>query len=317
MARKVRVEFPGAIYHVMMRGNERARIFRGTKDYSLFLEALDQGRERFGVDIHAYCLMPNHVHLAIKTPHGNLSRFMAWLQTTFTVRYNLKHRRSGHLFQGRYRAEIVDQANYGKWLVLYIHLNPIRSRAGGELRYTGGLKELNAFAWSSHGDYAGLRAENRGIDLEWLGEWGKHPRQAKKVYLNDIRRQIGSREPLDWKTHVKMGIVAGDEELQEKVRRLLSGKGKETGREAGRRLEQRSRRVILSKALASEKDFRNKIWIRVKLLGESQVALANELGYTSNVTIHQIAKRVEERSGKDETLEGKIRAWKNLLYVND
>jgi len=102
MARKVRVEFPGAIYHVMMRGNERARIFRGTKDYSLFLEALDQGRERFGVDIHAYCLMPNHVHLAIKTPQGNLSRFMAWLQTTFTVRYNLKHRRSGHLFQGRY-----------------------------------------------------------------------------------------------------------------------------------------------------------------------------------------------------------------------
>jgi putative transposase len=316
MARKVRVCFPGAIYHVMMRGNERARLFYSSKDYELFLEAFDQAKERFQIRIHAYCLMSNHVHLAIQTPQGNLSQFMAWLQTTFTVRYNRQHRRSGHLFQGRYRAEIVEQNDYGKWLVLYIHLNPIRSRSGGELYYTGGLRELNAFVWSSHAEYAGLRSETGRVDLAWLGEWGLKAIPAKKAYLADIRRQIGGREPLDWKTQVKMGLVAGDEKFTEKVNLLLKGKGKEVGREVRSKLDYGSRGQRLSRVLEQEEDLRNKIWLRVKLLGESQAALAAELGYKSNVSIHQIAKRVEERSRNDAKLEKKLKQWKALI-VND
>ncbi|NJK93457.1 MAG: transposase [Blastochloris sp.] len=317
MARKTRVCFPGAIYHVMMRGNERARIFYGSKDYELFLEALNQALERFQVTLHAYCLMPNHVHLAIQTPEANLSRFMAWLQTTFTVRYNRKHRRNGHLFQGRYRAEIVDQADYGRWLLLYIHLNPIRSRAGGKLHYTGGLQDLNAFPWSSHLDYAGLRTASKTLTQEWLQEWNSKPTKARKAYLQDIQRQIGVKEPLDWKSHVKMGLVAGNEEFTDKVQALLSKKGKETGRDIRLKLEKGSRKARLRKWLEQEPDLRNKIWIRVKLMGESQVALAGELKYKSSVSIHQIAKRVEERSERDSTLRKKIQSWRNLLNVQD
>jgi REP element-mobilizing transposase RayT len=317
MARKVRVCFPGAVYHVMMRGNEKARFFYGQKDYELFLETLSQAQERFGIDIHAYCLMPNHVHLAVKTPQGNLSRFMAWLQTTFTVRYNRNHKRSGHLFQGRYRAEIVGGSDYGRWLIQYIHLNPIRSRAGGSLHYTGRLKELNDFPWSSHRDYAGLRVERKELNQEWLHEWGHHPAQARKAYLKDIQRQIGSRDPLDWKTKVEMGLVAGNQDLMAKVQSLLRSKGKEIGAETGKKLEQKTREKCLSKALNQENDHRNKMWIRVKLLGESQVALAKELGYNSSVTIHQIVKRVEERSIVDPVLRHKIDKWRKLLNVKD
>jgi putative transposase len=317
MARKTRVCFPGAIYHVMMRGNGRARLFHSPKDYELFLETLAQAQERFQVTLHAYCLMPNHVHLAIQTPLGNLPRFMAWMQTTFSIRYNRLHRRTGHLFAGRYRAEIVDQADYGRWLLLYIHLNPIRSRANGLLHYTGGLKELNAFPWSSHLDYSGLRTTGKNLAQDWLEQWNSRPAKARKAYLKEIQRQIGGKEPLDWKSHVKMGLVAGDKKLTEKVRALLRRKGKETGRETRQKMEKDARAARLLKWIEKEPDLRNRIWIRVKLLGESQVALARELKYKSSVAIHQIAKRVEERAQKDTALRKKIQIWRNVLNVKD
>ena len=114
-----------------------------------------------------------------------------------------------------------------------------------------------------------------------------------------------------------MGLVAGDEKLEEKVRRLLSGKGKEVGLEARKKLGQMPLQTSLAKALEAENDLRIKIWMRVKLMGESQVALARELGYTSNVAIHQIAKRVEEKSLKDVELRIKLKKIKDLLIVND
>ena len=131
MARKPRLEWEGASYHIMARGNARARIFEGKADYLLFMETLQDSLSRFSIELHAWVLMPNHYHLAASTPRANLSRWMAWLQTTFTARYNRRRRRVGHLFQGRYRAEIVDADAYARYLVLYIHLNPVRSRRQG------------------------------------------------------------------------------------------------------------------------------------------------------------------------------------------
>ncbi|GEM_PF-6648869 len=116
VARKPRLEWEGACYHIMARGNARARIFEGEEDYLLFVETLEEGLARFGVELHAWVLMPNHYHLAASTPRGNLSRWMAWQQTTYTARYNRRHRRVGHLFQGRYRAEVVDADGYARHL---------------------------------------------------------------------------------------------------------------------------------------------------------------------------------------------------------
>jgi len=104
MARPLRIEYPGAWYHVTCRGNERRAIFRDDRDRERFLETVDETRELFGVEVHGYVLMDNHVHLILMTPGGTLQKFMQRLNTSYTVFFNRRHRRSGHLFQGRYQA---------------------------------------------------------------------------------------------------------------------------------------------------------------------------------------------------------------------
>ena len=108
MARPLRVEFPGALYHVTARGNERRAVFRDDEDRHRFLATLEEASTEYGLRLHAFCLMPNHYHLLVETPRANLSRAIGWLQTTYTIRFNRRHRRSGHLFQGRFKAHIVD-----------------------------------------------------------------------------------------------------------------------------------------------------------------------------------------------------------------
>ena len=108
MPRRERVEFAGAVYHVMARGNERRAIYRDVTDRQLFIKTLSEAIETFDLRLHAYCLMANHYHLLLGTPRGNLSRALAWLQSTYTARFNARHRRRGHLFQGRYKAQLVE-----------------------------------------------------------------------------------------------------------------------------------------------------------------------------------------------------------------
>lgn len=107
MARPIRVEYPGASYHVMARGNERKLIYRNDHDYELFLKTLIQMVRQHGILLQAFCLMPNHYHLALTTPKANLSQAMGWLQTTYTIRFNRRYFRNGHLFQGRFKAHVV------------------------------------------------------------------------------------------------------------------------------------------------------------------------------------------------------------------
>ncbi len=198
MARKVRVCFPGAIYHVMARGNERRRIFHNDSDHLLFLKTLGESLTPFSGHIHAWCLMPNHYHLAVTTPKGNLSRWIGWLQTTSTTRYNRRHRRVGHLFQGWFKAELVDTKAYARTLVGYIHFNPIRSKRKGESIFVGGMKELAAYRWSSHPDYMGLRLKPpMPWNRTWLDRWGSRPGQARRNYKKWMVESLG-QSPEDW-----------------------------------------------------------------------------------------------------------------------
>ena len=129
MARPLRVEYPGALYHVMNRGDRRQAIFRDDADRHLFLESLQTACEKTGWQIHAYCLMPNHFHLIPETPIANLVAGMKWLLGTYTIRFNRRHQLSGHLFGGRYKAQLIDPANAGYLRVAcdYVHLNPVRA----------------------------------------------------------------------------------------------------------------------------------------------------------------------------------------------
>lgn len=149
MARKVRIEFPGAIYHVMSRGDHQEAIFRDDQDRRRFLETMGEACQQTGWRIHAYVLMGNHYHLLLETPEPNLSVGMKWLQGTYTQRFNSRHKVYGHLFQGRYKAlNVDDDDEYFQTVSDYIHLNPVR--AGLVAAEAGALK---AFSWSSYPSY--------------------------------------------------------------------------------------------------------------------------------------------------------------------
>ncbi len=149
MPRQIRIEFPGAFYHVMARGDRREAIFEDDEDLRRFLDTLGEACGFTGWKIHAYVLMGNHYHLLVETAEANLVRGMTWLQGTYTKRYNARHRMSGHLFGGRYKAVLV-QAGRGEYyscLLDYIHLNPVRAGI-----VTVG-KELDSYPWSSLVEY--------------------------------------------------------------------------------------------------------------------------------------------------------------------
>ncbi|TKB46044.1 REP-associated tyrosine transposase [Thalassotalea mangrovi] len=142
MSRPLRIEYEGALYHVTSRGNERRNIYRDTVDYQMFLTVLTHVCNRFNWIIHAYCLMPNHYHLLLETPEPNLSTGMRQLNGVFTQKFNWRYKRQGHLFQGRYKAILVQRENYFLELCRYIVLNPVRAK--------GLVSRLDEWRWSSY-----------------------------------------------------------------------------------------------------------------------------------------------------------------------
>jgi len=127
MARPLRIEYEGALYHITTRGNARAAIFLADEDRNLFLKTLSEVPIRYGWICHAYCLMPNHYHLLVETPSPNLSRGMQLLNGIYTQEFNRQHKRSGHLFQGRFKAILVEKESHLLELARYIVLNPVRA----------------------------------------------------------------------------------------------------------------------------------------------------------------------------------------------
>jgi REP element-mobilizing transposase RayT len=128
MARPIRIEFEGAVYHVTSRGNERRKIFFSRKDYEKFKEYIVEAKEKYRFILHGYVLMTNHYHLLIETPEKNLSKIMHHINSSYTTYTNVKRKRSGHLFQGRFKAIVVDKDSYLLELSRYLHLNPVRAK---------------------------------------------------------------------------------------------------------------------------------------------------------------------------------------------
>ena len=144
MSRSLRIVYAGAFYHVTSRGNERKAVFRTHRDREKFLSYLESATERYRAVVHVYCLMNNHYHLLIETPSGNISQIMHHIKTAYTAYFNTKHERSGHLFQGRYKAIVIDADEYAREVSRYIHLNPVRA---------GLIEKPEEYRWSSYQYY--------------------------------------------------------------------------------------------------------------------------------------------------------------------
>lgn len=210
MARPLRIEYPGAFYHVFSRGDQKQPIFFIDEDRSFFLKCLRKACEKYGAVIHAYCLMPNHFHLFLETPDGNLSRMMHFMITNYTVHINRKHKRHGHVFQGRYRSVLVDGMTYAKELSRYIHLNPVRS---------GIVDSPERFPWSSFGYYRGVARPDKWLVTKLvLDLFGGEITGSRTAYEHYVNEAIGKEAPRSIADSARKGIL-GSEEFIERIKR--------------------------------------------------------------------------------------------------
>jgi putative transposase len=185
MARPLRIEYDGALYHITSRGNEKNAIFRGEEDRRNFLDTLQKVNERYNWICHAYCLMNNHYHMIIETPDGNLSKGMRQLNGVYTQLFNRRHRRVGHVFQGRYKAILIDKESYLLDVSRYVVLNPVRAKAA---------KRPEEWEWSSYRGTAGMGKPHECSTPDWvLEQFGTKRRQAQKRYREFVAAGIKER----------------------------------------------------------------------------------------------------------------------------
>jgi len=208
MARKPRLHYIGAVYHVMVRGNSGQNIFTDEEDRYRFYLFLQEGVEKFGHRIHAFCLMNNHVHLAIQVGDKPLSRIMQTLCFRYTQWVNSRQKRVGHLFQGRYKAIVVDADAYLAELVRYIHLNPVRAKI---------VKIPEDYPWSGHRAYMG-QEQLPWLTTEWvLSQFAQRLKTARTKYGKFVQygRDEGHRQ--EFHSGTSEGRILGDDTFVEMV----------------------------------------------------------------------------------------------------
>ncbi len=209
MARPHRIEYSGALYHVICPGNNRQAIFRDDGDRKRYLEKLSLYCQKKNVDLLAYCLLPNHVHLLLETPEGNLSKLMQAFQTSYTVSFNKRHSRTGHVFEQRYKALVVDKDNYLLQVSRYIHLNAVAARIA---------ERPQQYRWSSYPSYlkgggvVGLKTE------AVLGYFNGPKIQQIHQYREYVEGRRGQRRSKR-APRVSGQVFVGDDEFVAEVRR--------------------------------------------------------------------------------------------------
>ncbi len=210
MARPLRIVYPGALYHLTSRGDRQEAIFDDDQDRTAFLNVLSEVVFRFRWRCHAYCLMGNHYHLMIGTPEANLTRGMRHLNGVFTQWSNRRHKRSGHLFQGRYKAILIDRDSYFLELARYVVLNPVRA---------GMVKHPSRWVWSSYGATIGTCRTPVWLTTGGLlAEFGKRRAGARRKYQQFIEEGIGAESI--WK-NLRGQIYLGDDNFVEQMRSKL------------------------------------------------------------------------------------------------
>ena len=166
MARQLRIQYPGAYYHVTSRGNGRQDIYKDHRDYDRFFNILSESLDIFNVSLLAYVCMTNHFHLLLTTPQGNLAEFMRHFNITYTSAFNRRHNRAGHLYQGRYKSFLVDAHNYLKEVSRYIHLNPVRIEKHAHKSVEEKMTLLDKYKYSSFGGYIRLKMRIDSINYQ-------------------------------------------------------------------------------------------------------------------------------------------------------
>lgn len=239
MARPLRIEYPGALYHVTARGNARSAIYKESADREMFLGVLERVEARFNWLCHAYCLMDNHYHLMIETTDGNLAAGMRQLNGVYTQRFNRRHKRVGHVLQGRFNAILVDRDSYLLELCRYVVLNPVRAKM---------VTQVGDYRWSSYRATVGLIETPSYLTCNWvLSQFAQSKAVAQRRYREFVKAGTWVASP--WEK-LKGQIVLGSDAFTEKIRPLLA---KQAGFKEIPRAQRFANRPELETALARGK----------------------------------------------------------------
>ncbi len=291
MARPLRIEFAGAVYHVTARGNARKPVVRDDGDRRQLLVLLHQTTTRFQWRCYAYCLMRNHYHLLIETPEGNLSRGMRHLNGVYTQRFNRRHHRVGHVFQGRFKAILIQKESHLLEVCRYVVLNPVRATH---------VRTPEQWRWSSYRATAGLEAPPPWLSCDWIWEqFGSRRQAAAKRYRAFVRDGIGA--PSLW-NQVKGQSLLGEESYVKRLAKYLrrTTTVKEFPR-AQRYLHRPTLTDLFKGAAARDRQQRNRL-IAVAVLehGYTQTAIADHLGLHYSTVSRRLSER-ESRTSRFKT----------------
>jgi len=220
MARPLRIQYPGALYHVISRGNRRGAIVLDKADREKRLDWLRRTVETHGWRLHAFVLMGNHEHLFVETPEPNLAAGMQYLNGSYTSYFNRRHRRGGHLFQGRYRGHLIEEEGHYLEVSRYLHLNPVRA----------GLVEMpQQWPWSSYPGYCERRRVFGWVTYSRvLADFGGDEASARRAYVRFVRAAIADRPDSPF-AEAAGGLLVGSAAFVDRVRLLLEGRSADKG----------------------------------------------------------------------------------------
>jgi REP element-mobilizing transposase RayT len=321
MARALRIAFEDALYHLSARGNRREQIFVSKDDFARFEHLLAESLERYQVELHSYVLLPNHFHLLARTLKPNVSRWMHWLITSYSIWFNRSHQFVGHVFRGRYKGFLVQQGDYLLELGRYLHLNPVRGSAlssgSSEERQTS----LRDYQWSSYRGYAGLSQqkpfvrENLTFDEFSSGKADQKNRIQYREFVEEgLRHNIAS--PF---RQVRQQIALGDEtfarRLTERVKRMHYSRREITG---FRRIKHRPdssqlidrvarhykvpRQAITSRGGPGSEARNVAIWLLRQKGGLTLREIGQVFGGIDYAAVSQRVRRLNQRIGKQKRL---------------
>jgi len=237
MVRPLRLEYPHAFYHVTSRGNARKKIYFDDEDRNRFLEVLSGVVKRYKWLVHSYCLMPNHYHLLVETPEANLSLGMRQLNGVYTQAFNRRHRRVGHVLQGRFKAILVEKEEYLLELSRYVVLNPVKCRL---------VQNPEDWEWSSYRAMVGLTRKPEYLETDWLlDQFSSDEKKTRERFRQFVSEAKGLKSPLK---KARGGWILGGEELLAEVDERL---GKKDFKEVPKR-EVYATRPLLEKIFAEE-----------------------------------------------------------------
>jgi len=322
MSRPLRIEYPGAWYHVLNRGRRRELIFRDPKDYPTFLQTVQEACGFWRLRVAAYCLMPNHYHLLVQTPNGNLSRCLRHIDGVYTQRFNRRHGQDGPLFRGRYKALLIEADTYLLQLVRYLHRNPLAA----------GLTETpEDYPWSSHKNYLSGGSQGKWLYKDVVGEMlAKNPRERIEAYREFMARG-DSRELGQLFSRKRWPVFLGSEKFLAGVKGRFFAKkvngevpqGKELAPDlrivlafVAREYRVKERDLFYSRR-GQENEARNvAIYLVRRLRGDRlrEIGMAFRINRTS--TVSSIVERMKVRLKRDESLQKRVQDLISALNMS-